>query len=75
MRLKTDTSIICYYRTFLLASFCALSPVWSPLLHAQSSEDIAQIKELVGAYANAREENNEDKIRQLFTSEADQLVS
>jgi uncharacterized protein (TIGR02246 family) len=63
-----------YYKIFVIIA-CALLLLCPRQSQAQSSEDIAQIKELVDAYANARDGNNEDQIRALFTPDADQLVS
>ncbi|MDE0126422.1 MAG: SgcJ/EcaC family oxidoreductase [Bryobacterales bacterium] len=52
---------------------CAL--LLAPGGSASSAEDEEAVKDLVGRYAAARESRDPDAIRQLFTEDADQLVS
>ena len=75
MQILSSTPFVFCGRAMLM-TLVGITYLLSPLeLQSQSSEDIIQIKKLVDAYANAREENDPEKIRQLFTTEADQLVS
>jgi uncharacterized protein (TIGR02246 family) len=56
----------------------SLALLFLPLLlgdYLYSQDDRQAIIQLVDAYANARIQNDPDKIRSLFTSDADQLVS
>lgn len=59
------------YRIYLLY-FCVFSPI---VLSAQNNSEVDKIKALVAAYADAREASDATEIRQLFTDDADQLVS
>jgi len=55
-----------------------LTLLFLPLLsgnYLYSQDDRQEIIQLVDAYANARSQNDPDKIRSLFTADADQLVS
>lgn len=65
-------------RLFRLATVLALGfaiAALSPRVFATESEDEQAIKDLVAAYAAARESRDPAAIRKLFTEDADQLVS
>lgn len=65
-------------RLFRLATVLVLGiaiAALSPCAFATESEDEQAIKDLVAAYAAARESRDPAAIRKLFTADADQLVS
>ena len=65
-------------RLFRLATILALGvgiTAFSPHAVATSGQDEQSIKDLVAAYAAARESRDPAAIQKLFTEDADQLVS
>lgn len=75
------------YRTYNRINFCwhinkiiilfFLIPFLPGILEAQDQhvKDRNKITQLIDDYAHAREQNDPEKIRMLFTADADQLVS
>ena len=59
----------------LVISLTAALVVIASAAGAQAADDTDEIKALVGRYAAARESSDPQAIRQLFTADADQLVS
>ncbi len=58
----------------LLAVLAGLIPLLPGLL-AESHPEAQAVKDLVAAYADARETRDPEAVRSLFTDDADQLVS
>lgn len=62
-------------RSAPLAVLASLVPLLSGLWAAESHPEAQAVKDLVAAYADARETRDPEAVRSLFTNDADQLVS